>query len=187
MFFFDQQRCLGCAACVTACLAWHAPQFGGMEKAPRRRRIVTAEYGDRPPQADRRYWSVACQHCQAPACMAACPKGAIFREDGLVVIDPAKCSGCGACARACPWGAVSLRERRPDKCTGCRERVAEGRKPACVAGCPLRALDFGTETELRERHPQAAAWPPMDGPFSPACGRTEPTTLICPRPPRYPE
>ena len=179
MFYLDQGRCLGCGACVTACLAWHAPLFGGMESAPRRRRVVAAEYGEAPPRVDRRYWSVACQHCAAPACAAACPKKCIHRGgDGTVFIDWESCVGCGACQRACPWQAIHMVERRPDKCDGCRQRVEDGKKPACVAGCPLRALDFGPREALLERHPGAVPWPAGDGPFPEKCADTRPATLI---------
>jgi ferredoxin len=39
------------------------------------------------------------------ACAAACPVGAISEGDDKYVIDPDKCIGCGTCAGVCPVGA----------------------------------------------------------------------------------
>ncbi|MBR2041860.1 MAG: 4Fe-4S binding protein [Oscillospiraceae bacterium] len=39
------------------------------------------------------------------ACAEACPVGAISEGDGKYVIDPAKCIDCGSCASECPVGA----------------------------------------------------------------------------------
>ena len=39
-------------------------------------------------------------------CLYVCPTGATDTEDSI--IDREKCIGCGACARACPGGAISL-------------------------------------------------------------------------------
>jgi tetrathionate reductase subunit B len=87
-----------------------------------------------------------CMQCEDPSCVAACPVGATFRrDDGVVVIDPAKCIGCGNCVTACPYGA---RYRNPmtriaDKCDFCSHRLAKGQEPACVETCPTKARVFG--------------------------------------------
>ena len=39
-------------------------------------------------------------------CLYVCPTGASDTENS--VIDPGKCIGCGACAAACPAGAITL-------------------------------------------------------------------------------
>ena len=39
------------------------------------------------------------------ACAGACPVGAISEGDGKYEIDPDKCLSCGACAGVCPVGA----------------------------------------------------------------------------------
>ena len=40
------------------------------------------------------------------ACAAACPVGAISEENGVCVINAAECIECGACAGTCPIGAI---------------------------------------------------------------------------------
>jgi len=39
------------------------------------------------------------------------------------------------------------------KCDLCIDRIKEGLKPACVASCPMRALDAGPIEELKEKYP----------------------------------
>ena len=41
------------------------------------------------------------------ACAAACPVGAIAEGDGKFEINPEVCSDCGACEGGCPVGAIS--------------------------------------------------------------------------------
>lgn len=41
------------------------------------------------------------------ACIKACPYGAVkIGNDGKAEIDPQKCRGCGTCMKVCPFGAV---------------------------------------------------------------------------------
>ena len=40
------------------------------------------------------------------ACAGACPVGAISLGDGKFEIDPDKCISCGSCAGQCPTGAI---------------------------------------------------------------------------------
>lgn len=94
----------------------------------------------------------SCQHCENPACMVDCPTGAIGKdESGEVFIREELCTGCGACARACPWTNIQMTERpaaapRPagvaadllaTKCDLCRTYE---RGPACVQVCPTSAI-----------------------------------------------
>ncbi|MEJ7731364.1 MAG: cyclic nucleotide-binding domain-containing protein [Polyangiaceae bacterium] len=56
----------------------------------------------------------SCQHCENPACMVDCPTGAIGRDPaGEVFIRDALCTGCGACAKACPWDNIQMAPRPP--------------------------------------------------------------------------
>ena len=89
------------------------------------------------------------------------------KEFGAVIVDSAKCIGCGACAKACPWGAPQYFEAlektqmgTPEhphmtKCDMCVDRLRVGLKPACVASCPGRALECGPIEELKKLHPNA--------------------------------
>jgi anaerobic dimethyl sulfoxide reductase subunit B (iron-sulfur subunit) len=92
--------------------------------------------------------------------MAACPAGAITKrkEDGIVIVDQAKCLGkdqCDLCLQACPYGAPQFGAEPNAKmqmCNFCLDRLKEGKKPICVAGCPMRALDAGPIDELRAQY-----------------------------------
>lgn len=42
------------------------------------------------------------------ACAGACPVGAISEGDGAFVIDASACIECGACTGSCPTGSIEL-------------------------------------------------------------------------------
>jgi uncharacterized Fe-S center protein len=48
-----------------------------------------------------------CRNCSL--CMEFCPEKAIVQAEGHVVIDDARCVGCGECLVVCKWGAVKMR------------------------------------------------------------------------------
>jgi anaerobic dimethyl sulfoxide reductase subunit B (iron-sulfur subunit) len=99
--------------------------------------------------------SVSCAHCEQPACAAACPEDAILKRenDGVVIIDAGKCTGCHVCESACEYGAIQFRsdDAVAEKCDFCVERIGKGEAPVCVAACPMRALDFGEYESVRKR------------------------------------
>lgn len=127
------------------------------------------------------YVSIACNHCENPACVKVCPTKAHYKraEDGLVVIDRDKCIGCGMCAQACPYGAPQLDEkaRKMMKCDGCLDRLEKGGAPICVEACPQRAISFGEISELRRTFGTLAVTPPLPDP-----AQTRPALVIVPSP-----
>jgi len=88
-----------------------------------------------------------CNHCSRPACLEACPHGAIFKreEDGLVLRDEDRCHGEQMCARACPYKKIYFNKALgiSQHCIGCFPRLEQGVAPACVRQCPGRAVWVG--------------------------------------------
>lgn len=148
-FYFDQARCTGCQACVVACKDWNDVAAASVAWLS----ILALEEG-RFPYVSLAYYPLSCFHCANPACVPACPTGAITKapRDGLVSIDRERClPGCSLCRRACPYRAPQVgvvRGARAEMCTFCPDRLARGQKPACVAACPVRALDAGPLPDL---------------------------------------
>ncbi|CAM2746498.1 4Fe-4S dicluster domain-containing protein [Slackia exigua] len=161
-FYFDNARCTGCRTCEMAC-----KDFKDLSETMAFRRIFDYEGGDWKDNGDGTlsttsyayHVSAACNHCANPACMEACPAGAIEKDSDtrLVFVNQDACKGFGACVDACPYGVpiLSKEDNKAYKCDGCIDRVKEGKNPICVDACPLRALEFGPIDDLRAAHPDA--------------------------------
>ncbi|MBX3469977.1 MAG: dehydrogenase [Planctomycetes bacterium] len=80
-----------------------------------------------------------CNHCDSPACLAACPRKAIYKrdEDGIVLIDQERCRGYQECVQACPYKKTffNMVSRTSEKCIGCFPRVEQGQVALCVESC----------------------------------------------------
>ncbi|MBR2571844.1 MAG: RnfABCDGE type electron transport complex subunit B [Clostridia bacterium] len=69
-------------------------------------------------------------------CMAKCKFGAIHMEDNLCVIDPNKCTGCGACVEECPRDVIKLLPRSKTVYVQCRNSdVARVARDICMTAC----------------------------------------------------
>lgn len=154
-FYIDQTRCTGCLTCAIACHDWHDVPAGPVNWL----RVKTIEKG-KYPELFVAFLPVFCYHCAQPTCMSACPVNAITKreEDGIVMVNRETClgkDGCGLCLGACPYEAPQFgsdKNARMEKCDFCLDRWAEGKKPACVAGCPMQALDAGPLDELKAKY-----------------------------------
>ena len=69
-------------------------------------------------------------------CTAVCQFDAIRVENGLAVVDPKRCTGCGLCAKACPNSIISIVDARCTVHVQCsnKERGGMSRKQ-CKVSC----------------------------------------------------
>lgn len=166
-FYYNMEACVGCKLCVVACKDRH-----GLDVQASYRELDSFNVG-RYPDARIFHVSMSCNHCESPACAAACPTGATWQaDDGSVQHDDELCIGCQACVNSCPFGAPDYREdeQLAGKCDSCKPLRDRGEVPMCVAACPLRAIDFGEWDDLSAAHPDAQRWGGETGPhylFSP--------------------
>ena len=102
----DQNRCMGCRACVSAC----AVENFFTPDAPWNV-MVEYEVGTFPA-VKRVYNTMNCMHCEQPSCKAACDsvgaKAISKNPFGVVLVDYDKCIGCGYCVAVCPYGVPQL-------------------------------------------------------------------------------
>ncbi len=93
------------------------------------------------------YFPRICNHCLNPACVAACPSGALYKrgEDGIVLVDQKRCRGWRACVAACPYKKVffNWQTGKSEKCILCFPRLETGQAPACFHSCVGRIRYLG--------------------------------------------
>ena len=152
----DVHRCVGCYSCTITCRQEHF--------LPRNiyfNRVLITERG-RYPAVNKVILPVQCNQCQEAVCVKVCPTGASSkREDGIVMVDGNKCTGCEYCVIACPYQMRTLYgdtkteyfpqqgltpyellgkrlySHEPDtilKCNFCLERIEKGLKQGLKPG-----------------------------------------------------
>ncbi len=88
-----------------------------------------------------------CNHCLNPACVAACPSGAIYKrgEDGVVLINQNVCRAWRMCVTACPYKKTyyNWHTGKSEKCILCYPRIEAGLAPACMHSCVGRIRYLG--------------------------------------------
>lgn len=88
-----------------------------------------------------------CNHCSNPGCLAACPRGAIFKrdQDGVVLVDLSRCEGLRYCIAACPYKKIYFNPKisKSEKCILCFPRIEKGLPPACAQQCVGRIRFVG--------------------------------------------
>ncbi|MFQ5666109.1 MAG: 4Fe-4S dicluster domain-containing protein [Candidatus Binatia bacterium] len=87
------------------------------------------------------YLQRICNHCSYPACLAACPRQAIYKrdEDGIVLIDQQRCRGYRKCVEACPYKKPMYRATAgvSEKCIACYPRIEGKDQLLTPDGVPL--------------------------------------------------
>ena len=109
--------CDGCLDCESACLELYEAS-----------RIIIREVNGT-------HYSIVCQQCEDAPCKAICPNEAIIGKG----VQEDKCIACGLCVMVCPFGAISVEDKKAQKCNQC-----EGREdgPACIKACSKRAVSL---------------------------------------------
>jgi len=133
---FEERLCIQCHACEMACKSWRRPEPGLAF------RWVTAEESGSFPDTRVSYCSVACLHCESPACAAVCPVSAISKgSDGVVRVNPDCCVGCRRCLGACKLNIPQFKaDGTMCKCDLCADISPEEQRCPCVKMCPSGAL-----------------------------------------------
>lgn len=158
-FLVDPEKCIFCRGCVAACKLENHVGFSWQRSEVI---LMGPDLAKAPPMYP---VYMNCQHCEFPACIAACPvegKAIEKREkDGRVLVKPEMCDGDEFCVHACPYGATRLTPNKNsktyyvvDKCTYCVHKADRsvsdpgGNQPACVTKCPTGAIRFGITEEF---------------------------------------
>ncbi|MHA2000998.1 MAG: 4Fe-4S dicluster domain-containing protein [Promethearchaeota archaeon] len=127
----DPRRCIGCEICESVCSEVHEGEFNPLDSRINRVRIEPIINS-----------ALSCLSCYDPDCVNACPLKAISKDEetGIIHVDYDKCDGCGACVRACLFGAIqiSTKLRKAITCDLCES--TEYGEPQCVEYCPKGAI-----------------------------------------------
>jgi nitrate reductase beta subunit len=115
---------------------WRSPNIH--EDTPTSDRVAQeGQFGGSTELPEHKVWCFylarICNHCTYPACLACCPRNAIYKrpEDGVVLIDQSRCRGYRKCVEGCPYKKAMYRPttRTSEKCVACFPRL-EGKDPS---------------------------------------------------------
>jgi RnfABCDGE-type electron transport complex B subunit len=101
----DKNKCTGCKACVGEC-----PQ-GVLRVIPKDSKgsLVRCSNRTTVKSTVMKSCKVGCIKCES--CVKNCPENAIVMQNGIPVVDYAKCTSCGTCTEKCPTKTFKLIER----------------------------------------------------------------------------
>lgn len=129
------ELCSGCRTCELVCALYHEGESNpSLSRIHVKRDFFEAEY-----------IPVTCLQCKYPPCYYACPvDGALIidKNTGSKVIIEEKCTGCGTCARICPYNEKDKIIRYNPQKTKCFKCDLCGGNPQCVKACRWMALKY---------------------------------------------
>ena len=129
MLKIDENRCTNCCYCEMICSFAHTgvivPNASGIKISQNleKNEIKVCTQGE------------GCNF----ACIQKCPTKAIYKSDGIVLIDREKCIGCGLCVKACPFDAIKMWNKKAWKCDLC-SGISD--IPLCVKYCTMEAISL---------------------------------------------
>jgi Fe-S-cluster-containing dehydrogenase component len=156
-FLIDLSHCSGCYNCQIVCKDEHCEQDWKPYAAAQ---PLTGQFWMRVDEKVRgqvpwvrvSYIPTLCAHCADAPCVEACAVEAFERrDDGLILINPETCIGCGSCVDVCPQGSIYFNDELniAQKCTGCAHLLDNGwAVPRCVDACAHDAIQFKDEEEF---------------------------------------
>ena len=168
-FIVDLAKCNGCRNCQISCKDEHVDNDWTPYAKPQPDTgqfwvKVDERTCGQVPHVQVNFLPHLCNHCANPACAQACPEDAFsVRDDGIVLLEPEKCTGCFARVDACPYDAIFPNEELgiAQKCTGCAHLLDDGwTVPRCVDACCTGALRFGDEEDFEDEIAQATTLKP---------------------------
>ncbi|WEX10563.1 4Fe-4S dicluster domain-containing protein [Chelativorans sp. AA-79] len=179
----DLDTCIGCNACVVACVAENNVPVVGKELVAEGREmhwLRVDHYHEGPKEDPKSYFQpVPCMHCEQAPCEMGCPvNAAVHSQDGLNLQVYNRCIGTRTCSSFCPYkvrrfnwfdytgdDAEEIRAmRNPDvtvrdrgvmeKCTYCLQRISDARITAKKEGRAIR--DGEVKTACQQACPTQA-------------------------------
>lgn len=154
-FLIDLDKCTGCYDCQIGCKDEHCgntwlpyaesqPEIGQFWM-----NVKQIERGARPHVM---VSYIPVLGGQNEAIRGYAPEVLMEREDGLIVIDPAKAKGRSDIAEKFEGVYWNEELQIPQACTGCAHLIDDPdspiRTPRCVDNCPVDAIRFGEADEL---------------------------------------
>jgi Fe-S-cluster-containing dehydrogenase component len=171
-FLIDLSHCNGCYNCQVVCKDEHCgtnwlPYAAEQPETGQFWMHIDEKVLGQVPWVRVSYVPVLCAHCDNAPCASACMTNAFTRrDDGLLVLEPEKCNGCGDCLPACPLGAIYFNTDTniAQKCTGCAHLLDNGWSiPRCADACAHDAIQFKDEEEFGALLSRAEQLPAVAG------------------------
>jgi carbon-monoxide dehydrogenase iron sulfur subunit len=126
-----ENKCTGCRLCEGVCSARLVKNFDSARSAVYVESLLPEAVTIRP---------LMCIHCEEHPCVDACPVGALEKSaaSDLYIVNKDLCTGCGACAQACPYRGIRL---DPVSKTAIKCDLCNG-QPRCVDICPFKVIQM---------------------------------------------
>ncbi len=179
----DNDLCIGCNACMTACQAENNVPVVGKAQVYMGREMhwlrVSRLHSGEPDQPDTVFQPVPCMHCEQAPCEMGCPVHAtVHSPDGLNLMVYNRCIGTRTCSSFCPYkvrrfnwfdytsGAAPsvIAQRNPEvtvrgrgvmeKCTYCIQRIESAKVQADIDNREVR--DGEVRTACQQACPTSA-------------------------------